>query len=140
MLIQRGKLNKEHYSNLKDEVSILYQEILKKKIESLSVLLKKENKKQFKKIKEEIEDAHSKGKINELHYNLLNKKISEFEVNKSAETQQTEDSVIDDVTDIQYPSKENIYGETQLKPTTHIIEQIIEKEDKEFKIILNKIK
>ena len=28
-------------------------------------------------IKDDIEDAYSKGKISELHYNLLNKKISQ---------------------------------------------------------------
>ena len=30
-------------------------------------------------MKDDIDDAYSKAKLNELHYNLLNKKISEYE-------------------------------------------------------------
>ena len=35
-------------------------------------------------IKNDITDAYAKGKINELHYNLLNKKISDHENNQES--------------------------------------------------------
>ncbi len=74
----KGKISQFHYSNLKDEISILYQEIFMKKIDSmdddkeidLSIKLK---------LVREIKDAFSKGKLTELHYNLLMNKISEME-------------------------------------------------------------
>ncbi|WP_458744398.1 YncE family protein [Candidatus Nitrosocosmicus sp. T] len=73
----KGKISQFHYSNLKDEISILYQEIFMKKIDSmyddkeidLSLKLK---------LVREIKDAFSKGKLTELHYNLLMNKISEM--------------------------------------------------------------
>ena len=76
----QGKINAEHYSNLKDEISLLYQELFKKRIHSLNDVSNNEDmQKQVEKIKDDIDDAYSKAKITELHYNLLNKKISEYE-------------------------------------------------------------
>ncbi len=74
----KGKISQFHYSNLKDEISILYQEIFMKKIDSidddkginLSLKLK---------LVREIKDAFSKGKLTELHYNMLMNKVSETE-------------------------------------------------------------
>ena len=63
-----------HFESLKDEISILYDEIFKKKIDSL-YSLSGENKEKLNNEIKNIEDAYSKGKISELHYNLLNKKI-----------------------------------------------------------------
>jgi hypothetical protein len=75
----KGKINSEHYSNLKDEISVLYQEIFKKRIQSLNNISHKEDKqKQVEKMKDDLDDAYSKAKLTELHYNLLNKKISEY--------------------------------------------------------------
>jgi hypothetical protein len=71
-----------HYSNLKDEISILYQEIFMKKIDSMYD--DDNNNKEIDlslklKLVREIKDAFSKGKLTELHYNLLLNKISEME-------------------------------------------------------------
>jgi DNA-binding beta-propeller fold protein YncE len=74
----KGKISQFHYSNLKDEISILYQEIFMKKIDSLdddngmNLSLKL-------KLVREIKDAFSKGKLTELHYNMLMNKVSESE-------------------------------------------------------------
>lgn len=74
----KGKISQFHYSSLKDEISILYHEIFMKKIDSidndtgmnLSLKLK---------LVREIKDAFSKGKLTELHYNMLMNKVSETE-------------------------------------------------------------
>ena len=74
----KGKISQFHYSNLKDEISILYQEIFMKKIDSMDD--NKEIDLSLKlKLVREIKDAFSKGKLTELHYNLLLNKISEME-------------------------------------------------------------
>ena len=67
-----GKLSNEHYTNLKDEISNIYQKIFKKRIESIT----DPNTEAVNNIKNEIEDAYSDRKITELDYNLLNGKIS----------------------------------------------------------------
>ena len=78
----KGKINSEHYSNLKDEISVLYQDIFKKRIQLLNdVSNNGDIRKQVEKIRDDIDDAYSKTKLNELHYNLLNKKISEYDNN-----------------------------------------------------------
>ena len=74
----KGKISQSRYSNLKDEISILYQEIFMKKIDSMDD--DKEIDLSLKlKLVREIKDAFSKGKLTELHYNLLMNKISEME-------------------------------------------------------------
>jgi YVTN family beta-propeller protein len=75
----KGKINELHYINLKKEISILYEEIFKKRIESLDKLSKEDKGKVSDSIKEDISDAYSKEKIIELHYSLLNKKIEEYD-------------------------------------------------------------
>ncbi|MDQ3084338.1 MAG: YncE family protein [Thermoproteota archaeon] len=73
----KGKINEFHYSNLKHEVSILYQEIFMRKIDSLD---NKEIDLQLKlKLVKDVKDAYSKGILTELHYNMLINKISEME-------------------------------------------------------------
>jgi YVTN family beta-propeller protein len=67
-----GELSKEHYANLKNEISLEYQEIFKKKIE----LITNPNAEAISEVKNDIMDAYSDGKITELHYNLLIQKIS----------------------------------------------------------------
>ena len=71
----KGKLNELHHNSLKNEISILYEEIFKKRIESLDP---KDNDVQQKlqEVRGVVKDAYSKGKLIELHYNLLNEKIS----------------------------------------------------------------
>jgi ribosome-interacting GTPase 1 len=57
----------------------LYEEIFRKKIDSNSLV--KDFKEKLKEIEDDVIEAYSKGKITELHYNLLNKKIAEYEEN-----------------------------------------------------------
>jgi YVTN family beta-propeller protein len=73
-----GELSNEHYTNLKNELSNMYQKIFKKRIESIT----NPNTEAVSKIKNDITDAYSDGKITELHYNLLNQKISDLLNNK----------------------------------------------------------
>jgi YVTN family beta-propeller protein len=78
-----NKVNNEHYANLKNEISILYEELLRKQIESVDKIDEEEEKIQIiKEIKNKINDVYSKEKINEKHYNLLKEKISELEKKK----------------------------------------------------------
>ena len=73
-----GKLSNDHYTNLKNEISNTYQKIFKKRIDSII----SSDIEDFSKIKNDIKDAYSDGKITELHYNLLNEKISDMFNNK----------------------------------------------------------
>lgn len=80
-----GKLSDEHYTNLKNEISNIYQETFKNRIEIESVTGPKTE--AVNKIRSDIEDAYSDRKITELDYNLLNGKISrmldkKWDVNK----------------------------------------------------------
>jgi hypothetical protein len=76
----KGKINEKHYERLNNEISMLYEEVFRKRIESLSNSPKNtSSKEQLKKLKYDIENAYSKQKITETQFNLLNKKISEFE-------------------------------------------------------------
>lgn len=74
----KGKISQFHYSNLKEEISILYHEIFMKEIDSLDDD-KGANLSSKLKLIREIKDAFSKGKITELHYNMLMNKVSETE-------------------------------------------------------------
>ena len=74
----KGNISQIRYSNLKDELSVLYQEIFMKKVDSMD-----DDKGMDPAIKlrlvREIRDAFSKGKLTELHYNILMNKITETE-------------------------------------------------------------
>lgn len=75
-----GKLTSEHYNSLNSQVSISYEEIFKQRIASL----KKDNREfnlMIKEIEDDIIDAYSKGRLLELHYNLLKQRISELKEN-----------------------------------------------------------
>ncbi len=74
----KGKINEKHYENLKTDVSILYDKIYRKSIESLKQATDGNLPEQVDKLKDEIENAHSEGKITELQFNLLNKKLQEI--------------------------------------------------------------
>ncbi len=74
------KLNEKHYTNLVNNISMLYQEVFKKEIDSLNSLTNNEDKMQLlNKLHSDIEDAYSKEKVTEKHYNLLKEKISDYE-------------------------------------------------------------
>ena len=71
-----GKINREQFDNIKEEISIMYEEILKNKIDRLTN--EKEKVKLLEDIKNKIDDLYSKKKINEKHYNLLNKILNDY--------------------------------------------------------------
>jgi len=75
----KGKINNEYYTNLKKETSVLYQEIFKKRIDSLNNLPENDKGKLLIELKDDISDAYSKEEISELHYTLLEKKLSNYE-------------------------------------------------------------
>ena len=78
----KGRINNEHYINLKKEISILNEEIFKKRIDSLSSMQRNTKAKVLAKIKDDISDAYSRENINELHYTLLKEKVSTYEINQ----------------------------------------------------------
>ena len=53
----KGKINEIHYNSLKNEISILYEEIFKKRIESLN---------------NQSDIIHSKGLLNKLRQDIEN--------------------------------------------------------------------
>jgi len=58
---------------------MLYEEVFKKEIDSLNSLTNNEDKMQLlNKLHSDIEDAYSKEKLTEKHYNLLKEKISDY--------------------------------------------------------------
>ena len=72
----KGKISDKQYENTKNEISILYEKIFRKMIKSMENLTDKEDmENQLIKIANDIERAYSEGKISELHYNLLMKKL-----------------------------------------------------------------
>ena len=79
IIYDKGKLNKEQFTNLKKEISIIYAEIYRKKIDILNDLQKVDKEKELQSIKDEMDVAYSKEKITEMHYNLLHKKLSKYE-------------------------------------------------------------
>jgi hypothetical protein len=74
----KRKLNEEQYTNLKKEISIWYGEIYRKRIDHLNDIETAEKEKQINQLQDEIDDAHSKEKITELQYNLLQKRLANF--------------------------------------------------------------
>jgi len=76
----KGKINNQQYEDLKNETSILYEEILGRKIDSLGKgVVNADNEKTLYDIKDDITEVYAKGKITETHYDLLNKKVSDYE-------------------------------------------------------------
>lgn len=70
----KGKISEQHYQNLKSETGVLYEEIHRKRIDSLKPNNKDDG--LLTTIKQEIDDDFAKGKISKEHYDLLNKKES----------------------------------------------------------------
>jgi transcriptional regulator NrdR family protein len=71
----RGKISREQFDQLVDDISIRYQEIFRKEIDSVMIAPSKGDKiKELNQIKYDIEDACAKGKISELRYNLRRRK------------------------------------------------------------------
>jgi hypothetical protein len=81
----KGKLNEKHYESLKNETSVLYDKIFRKRIDD-EILNNNNNpsnrktiEEKLNKIRKDIKYAYSEGKINEKHYDLLNKDISDVD-------------------------------------------------------------
>jgi len=68
-----GKIRERDYKLLNDNISLLYEEIYKKKIDSLWREGKNSN---LGRVKDDINDAYVKEKISEQQYNILNDMIS----------------------------------------------------------------
>jgi len=75
----KGRINKEQYDKLGEEISVYYRKIFTNEIDSMKNLSENEKVKQLSGIKSNIEDAHAEGKINELHYNLLKERLGNYE-------------------------------------------------------------
>jgi hypothetical protein len=71
----KRKISEQHYNELNRTISVLYEEIYKKKIDSLNG--KHGNGILLDKVKDGITDAFAKRKLTEQHYKLLNEKISD---------------------------------------------------------------
>ena len=82
----KGKISDQHYQNLKSEISVLYEEILKKRIDSFNGRNNTDDGRLLDQIKYDIEDTYAKGKISDEHYKLLNKKILDYENSHSINT------------------------------------------------------
>ena len=72
----RGKITKEQYDKLGDEISISYGEIFTKEIDSMHRLSEIDKGKQLSTIISNIEAMYAKGKINNEYYANLKKQIS----------------------------------------------------------------
>jgi YVTN family beta-propeller protein len=81
-----GNISEQHYTNLNNKVSVLYEEIYKKKIDLLNG--KDANGALLDKVKDEINDSYAKGKISEQHYKLLNEKLSDNKNNQQSNNDQ----------------------------------------------------
>jgi hypothetical protein len=79
----KGKISSHYYTKLKEETSMIYQEIFKKKIDSLNSLPENDKEKVLIELKDDISEACSKGEISELHYTLLEKRLSNYEKSKA---------------------------------------------------------
>ena len=65
-----GKINESHYNSLKSEISLLYYEIFKKRLDALQPFTQGQEK-ISEEINKGIKDSYSQGKLNELHKDLL---------------------------------------------------------------------
>lgn len=74
----KGKISDKQYENMKNEISVLYQELHKKNIDSSNPSPEKFDVKELNNILSEIEDAYAKGKLNELHFTLLKDRIAQY--------------------------------------------------------------
>ena len=72
----KGKINDKQYENMKNEISVFYQEIFRKKIDSWNKISDNVGVKKLDIIMAQMEDAYAKGKLNELHYTLLKDRAS----------------------------------------------------------------
>jgi YVTN family beta-propeller protein len=86
----KGKLSDKQYeymkSEMKNEISIQNKEIFKNKIHSLEDTTAKHRSDLKSNIIRELDDAYANGNLNELHYDLLMKRVSEIKNNQNPTT------------------------------------------------------
>ncbi len=75
----RGKINKDQFEKLEEEISIKYREVFKNEIDFLDNISESSRENAMTKIKSSMEDAYATAKINELQYNLLKEKLLGYE-------------------------------------------------------------
>ena len=80
----KGRINEQHYGNLKNKVSKMFEVIYKNKIHSINTKLDNSNLTELDKIKDDYADAYASGKITEQHYNLLNEEISDKKITRNS--------------------------------------------------------
>jgi YVTN family beta-propeller protein len=77
----KGKITEQQYTNLNNEVSVLYEGIYQNRIDSINELIQPDSNRKrelLNNVKKRITDAYAKGKITEQHYCLLKEKIANF--------------------------------------------------------------
>jgi YVTN family beta-propeller protein len=72
----RGKITKDQYEKLIEEVSVKYREVFKNEINSLNNQSPTNNENKSIELKNSLDDSFAAGKINEVQYNLLKEKLS----------------------------------------------------------------
>jgi YVTN family beta-propeller protein len=77
----RNKINKEQYDKLIDEISIRFRENCMREFDYSNILPEHEKVDYLKELRKYIEDLYASEKIKELHYKLLQNKISSQENN-----------------------------------------------------------
>ncbi len=76
----KGKINEKHFENLKNEISLSYDRVFRKRIDELgNVSSGIVTKDQLNKLKNEMETSYSEQKITETQFTMLNKKFSDLE-------------------------------------------------------------
>jgi YVTN family beta-propeller protein len=82
----KGKINDRHHDNLKYEVSVLYDKIFKKRINDLpnNDAENETRKERLERIRKDLDDAYSEGRIDDKHYKLLNNDISKLDGREDA--------------------------------------------------------
>ena len=74
----RGKLTKDQYEILGNEISINYNKFFSKKIDSLRSFYEMDKVKQLVEINNSIEDIHTTGKLSDQHYTNLKNEVSKL--------------------------------------------------------------
>jgi YVTN family beta-propeller protein len=75
----RGKITKDQYEKLIEELSVNYREIFKNELVYFDSLSQNDRENKLTGLKNIVEDSYAMGKINEIQYNILKEKLSNYE-------------------------------------------------------------
>ena len=75
----RGKITKDQYEKLVEEIAIKYRDIFRNELVSFGSLSPNDRENKLTELRNNIEDIFTAGKINEQQYNLLKEKLSNLE-------------------------------------------------------------